>query len=562
MTRIRLTWIAAAGLLATALTVSIVARPLAACPFCSAIALTFAEEINGADVAVIARLVEMPPDSKKAGTLGGDAKAKFEILEVLKGEKALGKARKFEALYFGREPVGATFLVMGVEPPAINWATPVPVSERGRAYLAKSVHLPKEGPERLAFFQDYLQDEDEMLSRDAFDEFAKTPYGGLKEIKDILHHDKIVGWVQNPKIEPSRKNLFWMMLGICGKPEDLELFEQKIRAEDKQIKSNALLASYLTLKAPDGLKLLEDLFLKKADADYIDTYATVIAIRFQGQEEKIIPQARLLEALRYMLDRPELADLVITDLGRWQDWTVMDRLVELFKNADEKSIWVRVPVISYLRACPLPEAKEYITELAKIDPDAVKRASSLFPLGPAAPAVATNKTETDKSTTPVADDKKTAATDESGPVADSVLPDDAAPSDTVAPKDAAAPDGKGAPKGKKVSDRPAAPAPAGKKTSQSNKPIVDEAAAVADNPKAKSDHAMRSPDGAAPTAARQAPASQTAARTSPRLSRSGAPGSKIPQVGVWPVLGGMTLAAGVLSVFLVAILRGGQEAAS
>ena len=33
-----------------------------------------------------------------------------------------------------------------------------------------------------------------------------------------------------------------------------------------------------------------------------------------------------------MLDRPQLADLVIPDLARWEDWSVMDRLVELFKN--------------------------------------------------------------------------------------------------------------------------------------------------------------------------------------------------------------------------------------
>ena len=97
-----------------------------------------------------------------------------------------------------------------------------------------------------------------------------------------------------------------------------------------------------------------------------------------------------------MLDRPKLADLVIPDLGRWKDWSVMDRLVELFKKADEESIWVRVPVISYLRACPLPKAKLYIEELAKIDPDAVKRAS-LFPFGGAASATP------DKSTVPAFD---------------------------------------------------------------------------------------------------------------------------------------------------------------
>ena len=81
-----------------------------------------------------------------------------------------------------------------------------------------------------------------------------------------------------------------------------------------------------------------------------------------------------------MLDRPELADLVIPDLARWEDWSVMEQLVKLFKTADEKTSWVRVPVINYLRACPLPEAKQHLTSLEKIDPDAVRRASTFFPV--------------------------------------------------------------------------------------------------------------------------------------------------------------------------------------
>ena len=91
-----------------------------------------------------------------------------------------------------------------------------------------------------------------------------------------------------------------------------------------------------------------------------------------------------------MLDRPQLADLVIPDLARWEDWSVMDRLVELFKNANDESSWVRVPVVNYLRACPLPKAKEQIDELAKIDPDTVKRANTFFPLAGAPAGSADN----------------------------------------------------------------------------------------------------------------------------------------------------------------------------
>ena len=41
--------------------------------------------------------------------------------------------------------------------------------------------------------------------------------------------------------------------------------------------------------------------------------------------------------MRLLLDNPDFADQVIPDLARWEDWSVMDRLVEMFKAGDEKS---------------------------------------------------------------------------------------------------------------------------------------------------------------------------------------------------------------------------------
>jgi hypothetical protein len=78
-----------------------------------------------------------------------------------------------------------------------------------------------------------------------------------------------------------------------------------------------------------------------------------------------------------LLEEPKLADLVIADLARWQDWSAVDRLVTLFKEAQADNIFVREPIVNYLRACPLPEAAAAITELEAIDPEAVRRAATL-----------------------------------------------------------------------------------------------------------------------------------------------------------------------------------------
>jgi hypothetical protein len=356
-----------------------------ACPFCSAVSQTFSEEIGTMDVAVIARLVKVPPASDKPGD--EIAKATFEVAQVIKGDGLVKAGEKIETLYFGDGAPGKSFLVMGIDPPKIMWSTPLPLSDRAQTYLTAILKLPKDGPERLAFFYRHLEDEDELLARDSYDEFAKAPYTHVKDLKDRLNREQILGWIKNPEIPASRRRLYFVMLGICGdEKKDAPLLEEFMRSSDRKAKAglDSLIACYLTLRGEKGLPLVNELYLANAKADYADTYSAIMAIRFHGTEGQVIDRKALVASLHHMLQRPELADLVIPDLARWEDWGAIDKLMELYKSADEKSSWVRVPVVNYLRACPLPRAKELLKECEKIDPAAVKRANSFFPTTPAA----------------------------------------------------------------------------------------------------------------------------------------------------------------------------------
>ena len=164
------------------------------------------------------------------------------------------------------------------------------------------------------------------------------------------------------------------------------MLETLLRSDDPKFKTglDATVACYLTLKKADGLPLIEELFLKKKQEEFTDIFSVVMALRFLGQEDHgPISRDRIVQSMRLVLDHPRLADQAIMDLARWKDWTVMDRLVDLFKSADpETTTWVRIPVINYLRACPLPKAKEYIEELRKIDPKSVQQSETLYAVGP------------------------------------------------------------------------------------------------------------------------------------------------------------------------------------
>ena len=380
------------------------ARQVVACPFCSAVSLTFAQEIAQSQTAVIARLVEPPP----AGSLspraeGPPPQGKFAVVETIKAADLVAEAghagtdgTPIETILLEEKPVGTLFLLMGIGPPKLVWSSPIPVSERAVQYLRKLSTLPEKGPDRLAFFQQYLEDSDETLARDAYDEFAVAPYADVRGLADRMDPTQLLGWIENPKVQANRRRLYATMLGACGTKADAErigaiLASQDLGAEKAEVRSglDALIACYVTLRGPEGLDLIDELFLDRGGMDrgglnrggreipFTETYAAVMALRFLGEESQSVPRDRVLASLRLLLAEPKLADLVIADLARWQDWSVIDRLVELFEKAEADNIFVREPIVNYLRACPLPEAAAAIARLEKIDPEAVRRAATL-----------------------------------------------------------------------------------------------------------------------------------------------------------------------------------------
>ena len=376
--------------LAVALSLSCVGSLVLACPFCRPVKTTFTEDINAADVAVLGELVARPkrPDSSEGELPAADIidsyKTTFRIKKIYKGDQRVNPGDEIVAIYTGDAPIGAECLLRGIGQEELQWVPPLPLSQRAQTYVEQVLKLPESGSERLIFFEDYLEDKDPVLQGDAFDEFARADYQALKDIRDKIDHVRLLKWIQNPDVTPSNRRLYFTMLSVCGKPQDLDLLQEMIVSGDEsQLKGlDSLISCYLTLAGAKGIDLIEDEFLRGGvfwDPEYVHTYAAIMAIRFQGQEGDTIPRDRLIDALRIVLDRPELADLVIPDLARWKDWASMDHLVQMFKNAGEKSSWVRVPIVNFLRACPLPEAKEQLGELAKIDPDAVRRATTFFP---------------------------------------------------------------------------------------------------------------------------------------------------------------------------------------
>jgi hypothetical protein len=171
---------------------------------------------------------------------------------------------------------------------------------------------------------------------------------------------------------------------VLGAPIAADIVQADVRRQQQCL--DALVAAYLKLKGPAGLPLIEEKILANPKAEYTQVYATIMALRFHGEETDVLPRQRLLEAMRLVLDNPEVSDQVIPDLARWEDWSILDRLVTMFKSSDQDA-WIRQPVISYvLTAAEQPgdvgeQATAAMAEIEAMDPEGVKRARSYMGFG-------------------------------------------------------------------------------------------------------------------------------------------------------------------------------------
>jgi len=413
-----------------AIAAALASSPAAACPFCSVESRTLTEEMDSSATSVLARLVaEAPPvpedaDSEEANTDPDSGKATFEVVDVLRSDNRVKAGDRIKVVYFGEGEKDKTFFIsgVGVENDALEWLTPLPLSETAIDYIRKLPTVAAKGGERLQFFQEYLENPDPLLAQDAYDEFARAPYADVKELTGHMYHDKLVEWIKSPDVNPSRRRLYLTMLGVCGGDADLPMLEEMIKSDytvkkplldamvasgkalggpleldmwtemvdleerQKKLGLDATVACYLTLHGPEGLDLIDERFLKNPKVEYTHAYMTIMALRFHGEEGDVIPRDRLLASMRLLLDNPDFADQVIPDLARWEDWSVLDRLVKMYKQGDEKS-YIRQPVVTYLTVASEQEgdvgkrAQAALAELEELDPEGVKKAKSLMAFG-------------------------------------------------------------------------------------------------------------------------------------------------------------------------------------
>jgi len=302
------------------------------CPFCSAPSLTLAEQMAQADAAVLVQWV----GGKKA-TDKSAGETVYEIRQIVRNHKnELKVGGRITLPRYRESKVGDLFLLVGSKGATIEWASPLEVTETSFNYVAQAPSPEAPTAKRLAYYVKFLEYPDQMISNDAYGEFANAPYADITQLAEKLPREKIRSWITNKDTPQTRMGLYGLLIGLCGNDEDAKILKGKIleETEDFRLGIDGLMSGYLLLTGEKGMSVLDEHKLKNRDVPFSETYAAMQALRFMWKySEGRIEKDRLRASMRILLDRPELADLVIADLARWKDWDVQDRLMALYIQA-------------------------------------------------------------------------------------------------------------------------------------------------------------------------------------------------------------------------------------
>lgn len=335
------------------------ASEIFACPFCGPPQSRLSERLAKNEVTVLAEWLDATP-AKKAT----DGATRLRVIERIRGPKGKLEFAANDRITLPREwraKPGQLCLLFGRKEEELLWETPVEMTDAAVRYLRQAPALDAPVSKRLEYFLEHLESSDSLIAMDALAEFAVVPYSDVVALARKLPREKLRAWLADPKTVPHRLGLYGMMLGLCGTPEDAELLRTKIEStsDEYPFGLDGITFGYLLLTKSAGLDLLDEKKLRVKTTRPIELTAFMSALRVMWTDGgDRIPRERLMQSMRLLLEIPDTVELAITDLARWQDWSIQDRLMSLYGTDGFEHGRTRKAFVGFLFAASLSKSAE------------------------------------------------------------------------------------------------------------------------------------------------------------------------------------------------------------
>ncbi len=358
---------------------------------------TFAEHVADADAFVVAQWVAINTNSEDAKRRGCTEYTIKEIVSDSSGDLSVGQKVGAPWVINGKAgDLSVLFGTKSAEDKKIVWQFGGPATETSIKYILQAPSPDIPIGQQLEYYVTFLDSSDPFIGYDIHAVFANAPLIAIKQLGKKLTRQKVFQRLTSDDTPATRIGLYGLMIGVCGNQDDAKYLKEKILepTKDYRIGIDGLMCGYLLLTGDKGLDVLDEAKIRNKDAPFIETYAAMQTLRFMWEhgEEKIKPE-RLRQSMRILLERYEITDLVISDLVRWKDWSIQDKLMKMYGEGDFNIPPIKRAIARYMLLstrlptdatadAKVPEhierGRKYVEELRQKDLKTVSEVERLF----------------------------------------------------------------------------------------------------------------------------------------------------------------------------------------
>jgi hypothetical protein len=231
----------------------------------------------------------------------------------------------------------------------------------------------KPRPQALAHFAKYLDHPDPMVAEEAFLQFAQANDKEVLQAAASLKPDVFRRLVKDPKLEPERLGLFAFLLGATGTPADADLLLPLLQKPDERtLKAlEGVLSGYILRRPKEGWAWAHAA-LGDRKQPYLLRWGVVRAVRFLHSARPAEYRAQIAHATGLMVPDPELADVAVSYLEQWQCWDHTKLILAQYGKASHAAPIIRNTILRYALVCPQPEARQFVEQVRRQDPQLVR----------------------------------------------------------------------------------------------------------------------------------------------------------------------------------------------
>lgn len=352
--------------------VAVFPRSLWACPFCSPVeGDTLLSEVDNARSIVLGMLVRQPSMSAEGDN---SRKAGFGIAQVARADANLDLSAMIDVQLAISAQCGSRHLLLQMPDESGTWQQRY-ISSEGWDFVRAAAGLPAitkdmsvlDRTRRLTFCLPHLVSDSETLSNSAYAEFAAAPYEAVRALAPHLDSRQLKTWIMGEERTSTERSMMFTLLGVCADTNDIAFVRDALEDGLKNKSSTelaAIIAAWLSITRDQGLDEIDRRLLLPEDVPSTNRRAAVEALRFHvNVDGSRIGRSRLLTSVRLLLSHPRAADFIIYDLAEWEDWQSLDAILALWKEHAKHCEWLRQPILTYLKACPLPVSRSTLHKI-------------------------------------------------------------------------------------------------------------------------------------------------------------------------------------------------------